>query len=83
LAWLELVGFARAFSRIPQAISARLRLARTRKVPAKALASLEESNLTITKAKRTLAKREREPKPVEVLEPVAAKLLREHKIASN
>ena len=81
LAWQELVGFAWVFSKIPQATSARRRLARTRKVPAKALADLEESNLKITRAKRTLVKKEREPKPVEVLEPVAARLLREHKIA--
>lgn len=54
------------------------RLRQQRQVPWRTLRPLEASNAEITRIKRTLAKRERESRPTQTLEPIAAQLLREH-----
>lgn len=54
------------------------RVRHQRQVPWRTLRPLEASNAEITRTKRTLAKRERETRPTQTLEPIAAQLLREH-----
>ncbi|MDO5034496.1 MAG: glycosyltransferase [Actinomycetaceae bacterium] len=75
----ELRGALHAYQNLPSAIRKRKQLRQAREVPRGALTMLEVSNSRINRSRRALAKREREPKPVELLEPVAARLLRAHK----
>ncbi len=82
LAVAEISGMARAYLNLPDAIRGRGRIRQQQQVPASALHGLEETNREITRAKRTIAKREREAKPVETIEPVAARLLRAHRAKS-
>lgn len=82
LAIAEFTGMARAYVHVPDAIRGRSRIKKQQVVPASTLHSLEETNRDITRAKRTISKREREAKPVETIEPVAARLLRAHRAKS-
>ncbi|MDO5049517.1 MAG: glycosyltransferase [Actinomycetaceae bacterium] len=82
LALAELSGMGRAYLHLPDAIRGRARIRAGQKVPGSVLFGLEESNYRITKAKRTMSRREREPKPVDTIEPVAARLLRAHRMRS-
>lgn len=82
LAVAELWAMVRAYVGLKNVFRGRRRISEQQKVPATVLRGLEETNRSITSAKRTLAKREREPKPVETIEPVAARLLRLHRARS-
>lgn len=79
----EFIGMGYAYKNLPHAIRARKQIHAERQIPASALASLEVRNRDINRSKRTLARCERESKPAEVIEPVAARLLRAHKVKSR
>lgn len=79
LAVAELVAVLALYGRTGKIIRGRNRIARQQRVPVATLRSLEVSHREINQAKRALAKREREPRMIDTIEPVAARLLQTHR----
>ncbi|MDO5728163.1 MAG: glycosyltransferase [Actinomycetaceae bacterium] len=79
----ELVAALAFYGRIGKLIRGRRRISRQQRVPVAALRALEISHHEINQAKRALARREREPRMIETIEPVAARLLLTHRAHAN
>lgn len=78
LAGEEIKAGLGVYTQLSAISEARVRLRQQRQVPWRTLRPLEASNAEITRTKRTLARRERESRPTQTLEPIAAQLLRDH-----
>lgn len=83
LAVAELTAGFALYTRLGKIGRGRRRIARQQRVPTSALKSLEVTHRDVSSAKRALAKREREPKAIDTIEPVAARLLRAHRVRSH
>lgn len=78
LAGAELASMVGAYRKLGAVKAGRTRVNRVRRVPFQVLHQLEVPNRAITKAKRSLARKEKTRRPTQILEPVAGRLLRQH-----
>ncbi|MDO5720238.1 MAG: glycosyltransferase [Actinomycetaceae bacterium] len=83
LAVAELTAGFALYTRLGKIARGRRRIARQQRVPTSALKSLEATHREVSATKRALAKRERVPKAIDTIEPVAARLLRAHRTRSH
>lgn len=83
LAVAELVAALALYGRLGKILRGRRRISRQQRVPIAGLRALEISHREVNQAKRALAKREREPRTIETIEPVAARLLQTHRSRST